>query len=64
MSQENVETVRRIYEGYWDRHDRAIYGPLLHPDVELVRATVSPDPAITRGVAELEAVECGVGDGA
>ncbi len=37
MPQENVETVRRIYEGYWDRHDRAIYGPLLHPDVELVR---------------------------
>ena len=36
MSQENVGTVRRIYEGYWDRHDRAIYGPLLHPDVELV----------------------------
>ena len=54
MSQENVEVVQRVYEGYWDRHDRTIYGPLLHPDVELVRASVAPDPTMRRGVTELE----------
>ncbi len=49
-----MEIVRQIYDGYWRRHDRAIYGPLLHPDVELVRASAAPEQATKHGIAELE----------
>jgi ketosteroid isomerase-like protein len=50
MSQENVEIVRRTYAAYFDRHDREEYASLLHPGVELVRASSAPEKTMRRGV--------------
>jgi ketosteroid isomerase-like protein len=53
MSQENVDTVRRIYEEeLLDHHPERLL-PLMDPDVEYVNPPEAVEPGTRRGVAEM-----------
>jgi ketosteroid isomerase-like protein len=52
VAQENVETVRRIYdEGLLDDPERLL--PLMDPDIEYVNPSEAVEPGTRRGIAEM-----------
>jgi ketosteroid isomerase-like protein len=54
MSEENVETVRRIYtEGLIDRDPKRFLDDFATPDIEYVNPPEAVDPGIRRGRAEV-----------
>jgi ketosteroid isomerase-like protein len=54
MSQENVETARRMLDA-WNRRDMETLRALSHPEIEFVNSPTAVEPGTRRGEDEVEA---------